>query len=152
MSPRLPPRREPRVLAFRSSSYGFHYACADPWELRAVRSIRCRALSLGPAILRVIRREKPTLCVTKDPALKGIVDRAARRAGIPSGEPGRPTLPTAIARDLSPDLSLRAPTHALSAVAAVALSSVLYAETPIRHYAACRKRPTKHTARDPCAR
>ena len=142
---RLPPRREPRVLALVRVQAGFSYAVADPWELRSVGSIRCRALTLGPAVARVIRREKPTLVVTRDRELRDPAQRAAQRLGIPSTAAGLPNLPLTVAVDIFPELQMRAPTASLSRAAVLAIAAVLYADSPSRKYAPRRHRPPEHT-------
>jgi hypothetical protein len=142
---RLPPRREPRVLAFVRFPAGFSYAVADPWELRAVGSIRCRALTLGPTVLRVIRREKPTLVVTRDRDLKGPAERSAKRLGIPATDAGLPNLPLAVAAEMFPELRMRAVTPSLSRAGVLAIAAVLYADSPTRKYAPRRQRPPEHS-------
>jgi len=142
---RLPPRREPRALALVRSQAGFSYAVADPWELRSAGSILCRDLTLGPAVARVIRREKPTLVVTHDRELKGPAERAAKRLGITATDAGLPNLPLVIATDLFPELRMRAPTPSLSKAGVLAIAAVLYAESPSRNYAPRRHRPSEHS-------
>lgn len=146
MSLRLPPRREPRALALIRHQAGLSYAAADPWELRSVGSVRCHALTLGPAVARVIRREKPTLVVTRDRELRGPAARAAKRLGITATDAGLPNLPSAIAEDLFPELRMRAPTPSLSRAAVLAIAAVLYADSPSRRYAPRRHRPPKYPA------
>jgi hypothetical protein len=146
MSLRLPPRREPRVLALVRRAAGFSYAVADPWELRSVGSVRCLALTLGPAVLRVVRREKPTLVVTRDRDLKSPAVRAAKRIGVTSTDAGLPNLPRAIAEDLFPELRLRALTPSLSKAGTLAIAAVLYADSSSRKYAPRYRRPPEHPA------
>lgn len=149
MSPRLPPRREPRVLAVTRSPTGFRFAVADPWELRSSGSVHCREASLGPGLLRTARREKPTLLVVgqgpADAALRRPAARVALRIQIAIATQALPQLPIAIAQDLYPELALRAPSPELARIAATAVSAVLYAEPPIpsRHYVP-RKSPRCH--------
>lgn len=141
MSPRLPPRREPRVLALSRSPTGIRYAVADPWELRSAGGIQCRDASVGPSLLRIARREKPTLIVVGsgpgDAALKRPIARVALRLRIAMVTQALPGLPLAIAQDLYPELPLRAPSPEVATVASLAISAVLYAERPVpsRHYA-----------------
>lgn len=148
MSPRLPPRREPRVLAVTRSPTGIQYAVADPWELRSAGSTRCTAASLGPALLRIARREKPTLLVAEDQVLLKAVSRVALRLGVAVVTQALPKLPLAIAQDLYPELPLRAPTPGLAGAASLAISAVLYAEPPIpsRHYAKTRRKRSDERA------
>jgi hypothetical protein len=141
MSPRLPPRREPRVLAVSRSPTGLRFAVADPWELRVANAIDCREASLGPALLRIARREKPTLLVVGDGPHDAALQRAAARvalwARISILTQALPALPLVIAQDMYPELPLRAPSPELARIAALAMSAVLYAECPVpsRHYA-----------------
>jgi hypothetical protein len=142
----MPPRREPRVLSLVRSRNGFHYATADPWELRGVGTVVCNDRAVSPAVLRVARREKPTLVVTRSPSLLVPARRAARRLGITNGD-GRLPIPAAsVAADLYPELPLRAPTPALREAAALAIGAVLYAQSAPRHYAPRRDRPAEHAA------
>lgn len=144
MSQRLPPRREPRVLALSRSPAGFTFAVADPWELRSAGEVSCQEVSLSPAVLRVARREKPTLIVA-DPALLKPASRVALRLHVAILGNGvtqdLPRLPLKIACDLYPELPLRAPTLGLAQVAGLAIAAVLYADAPCpsRHYAPRRK-------------
>jgi hypothetical protein len=141
MSPRLPPRREPRVLAVSRSPTGLRFAVADPWELRTAGAIDCRDASLGPALLRIVRREKPTLLVLGDGPSNALLRRPAARvalwARIALVTQGLPLLPLPIAQDMYAELPLRAPSPDLARVASLAISAVLYAERPVpsRHYA-----------------
>jgi hypothetical protein len=134
------------VLALVRHRAGFSYAVADPWELRSVGSIRCRALSFGPAVARVIRREKPTLVFVRDRELKGPAKRAAKRLGIAATDADLPNLPPPIAEDLFPELRMRAPTPSLSRAGVLAINAVLYADSPPRKYAPRRHRPPEHAS------
>ena len=141
---RLPPRREPRVLALVRTQVGFSYAVADPWELRSVGSVGCRALILGPAVLRVIRREKPTLVVARDRELRGPAARAAKRLGITATDAGLQNLPPAVAAEMFPELPMRAVTPSRSRAGVLAIAAVLYADSSPRKYAPRRHRPPEH--------
>jgi hypothetical protein len=142
----LPPRREPRVLAVLRTPTGFAVAVADPSELRSVFSITCRDLTLGPGIARAMRREKPTLVLAPEEPVRAAVLRAAHRLGIPVAEGVLPKVPSFIAADLYPEIHLRATSPMLLQVATLAISAVLYAETPSRRYATTRRRPPERPA------
>jgi hypothetical protein len=144
MPTRLPPRREPRVLAFVRSRKGFHYATADPWELRGVGSVVCHDRALSPAVLRIARREKPTLLVTRSPGLRAPARRAAVRLDVTCGDGHLPIPTREVAADLYPELPMRAPTPALQEAATLAIAAVLYAQSSPRHYAPRCDRPTEH--------
>ena len=146
MPTRLPPRREPRVLALVRSRKGFHYATADPWELRGAASVTCHDRALTPAVARLARREKPTLLVTKSSSLGMPVKRIGKRMAIAVGSDHLPIPLPSVAEDLYPELRMRAPTPALAHVATLAIAAVLYAQAPSRKYAPRRNRPTDHTA------
>jgi hypothetical protein len=128
------------VLAVSRSPTGLRFAVADPWELRTASAVDCREVSLGPALLRIARREKPTLLVvgdgSHDAALRRPAARVALWAGIAIMTQGLPALPQMIAQDMYPELPLRAPSPELAKIAALAISAVLYAERPVpsRHY------------------
>lgn len=149
MSPRLPPRREPRVLAVARTPAGLHYATADPWELRSSGSLSCREVSIAPALLRIARREKPTLLTVADANLLRAAARVALHLRIALVTQDIPRLPLAIAQDLYPELPMRAPTPPLARLAALAISTVLYCEPPCpsRRYA-----PKPHPRQSPHAR
>jgi hypothetical protein len=146
MSTRLPPRREPRVLALVRSRKGFHYATADPWEIRATGSISCHEQALTPAVARLARREKPTLLVSGSPSLRGPVRRAGKHLALAVGKDHLPIPPAFVAEDLYPELRMRAPTAALVRVATLAIAAVLYAQAPSRRYAPRRNDTVQHTA------
>ena len=143
---RFPPRREPRVLALVRSRDGFHYATADPWELRCAGLVACHGRALSASVARLVRREKPTLLVTGSPSLRVPVRRAARQHGIGVAVGDLPKLRRDVARQMYPELPMRAPTRDLDRVATLAISAVLYAETPPRRYAPTRHRPPEHAA------
>jgi hypothetical protein len=141
---RLPPRREPRVLALVRSRNGFHYATADPWEVRSAGRVTCHGRALTPAVARLAQREKPTLLVTRSPSLLAPMRRAAKRMGVAAqGDRLQIPLPS-IAEDLYPELRMRAPTPALAQVATLAIAAVLYARAPSRRYAPRRNRPAEY--------
>jgi hypothetical protein len=141
---RLPPRREPRVLALIRTQVGFSYAVADPWELRSIGCVDCRALILGPAVLRLVRREKPTLIVTRDRVLRGPAARSAKRVGIAATAAALPNLPPAVAAEIFPELPMRAVTPSRSRAGVLAIAAVLYADSLPRKYAPRRHRPPEH--------
>ena len=134
------------MLALIRFPRGFSYAVADPWELRAAGSVRSRARSLGAAVARAVRREKPTLVVTDDAEILRHARRTARRFGIEATDETLPKLPPSIGKDLYPELPMRAPSPSLSRAARLAIAAVLYAEAPSRRYATCRQRPPEHAA------
>jgi hypothetical protein len=146
MPTRLPPRREPRALALIRAPTGLTYAVADPWELRAAGSLTCRARALSAAVARVIRREKPTLLVAQGDPVSSATRSAARRLKVPLVDGNLPRLPPAIARDLYPEIRLRAPSRSLRRAAVLAIAAVLYAETPSRKYAPRCSRTPLHPA------
>ena len=134
------------MLAVLRARKGFHYATADPWELRGVGTVICHDRALSPAVLRVARREKPTLLVTRSPSLRAPARRAARRLDVTCGD-GRLPIPTPeVAADLYPELPMRAPTPALQEAATLAIAAVLYAQSSPRHYAPRRDRSPEHAA------
>jgi hypothetical protein len=144
MSTRLPPRREPRVLALVRSRKGFHYATADPWEVRSAGTIVCHDRALSPAVLRIALREKPTLLVTRSPGLRAPAHRAGRHLRVATSDGHLPIPPLSVAQDLYPEFPMRAPTPALQEVGTLAIAAVLYARNPSRHYAPRRDRPPEH--------
>lgn len=146
MPPRYPPRREPRALAVIRSQDGFHYACADPWETRSAGSVVCRGRALGPMLARLVRREKPTVVVARGTGLREPLQRACYRYATTFADRPLPALPLQIAREMYPELSVRAPAPPLEAVAALAIAAVLYAKNLPRHYAPRRKHSPKHAA------
>jgi hypothetical protein len=119
---------------------------ADPWELRAASSVTCRDRALPAAVARVIRREKPTLLVAQGDPVSSAVRCAARRLKVPLVDRDLPHLSHAIARDLYPELRLRAPSRPLARAAVLAIAAVLYAETPSRKYAPRCSRTPLHPA------
>ncbi len=134
MTVRHPPRREPRVLAVSLAPTGLHFACADPWVIRGAGPIPCTKRSRTSALLRVVRREKPTALFSSDLSL-GLTLRGIARITGAAVIPGPiPRLPSRLARDLYPDLPLIAP-GALGSVAALAISAVLHGTVPSRTYA-----------------
>jgi hypothetical protein len=135
-----PPRREPRVLAIVASGRRCAFAVVDPWEVRSTGSITVPTRSLPAALRRIIRREQPTLAVADRPGLTAALDRAAR--GLCPGVDARRLRvpPTAIARDLFPELPLFAPTPGLERAARLAIAAVLFAHIPTRPYAPRRPR------------
>jgi hypothetical protein len=146
MSPRLPPRREPRALTLIRSPSGFHYATADPWELRSAGSITCRDRALAASVARIVRREKPTVLVARGDGLAGPAKRAARRHGLAVVGADLPTLRRDVAQEMYPELPLRAPSRELERAAILAIAAVLYADTPPRRYAPTRNRPPEHAS------
>lgn len=135
MSPRFPPRREPRILALARSFNGVHYAVADPWELRSSGTLRYRRRSRRAALVRLVRREKPTALATRDDTLRPALLRVSSVAHIDMVRQSVPTIPPTVAVELYPELPLRAPTPALASVARLAIAAVLHADTHPRRYA-----------------
>lgn len=142
---RFPPRREPRVLGLIRSRDGFHYATADPWELRSAGTVACRDRALSACLAKTVRREKPTAVAAKGD-LRSAAARAARLRGAALIETDLPKLRRDVARQMYPELPMRAPSRDLEKVATLAIAAVLYAETSSRRYAPTRHRPPKHTA------
>lgn len=128
------------------SPSGFSYAVADPWELRSAGTVRSPDRALGAAIARAVRREKPTLVVTHDQDLFHHAARTARRVGIEATNESLPRLPPSIAKDLYPEIHMRAPSPSLARAATLAIAAVLHAEAPSRRYAPTRQRPPEHAA------
>jgi hypothetical protein len=133
------------VLALVRSRKGFHYATADPWELRGTAAIACHDRALTPAVARLARREKPTLLVTESPSLRVPVKRVGKRMGIAVESDRLPIPSSSVAVDLYPELRMRAATPVLAQVATLAIAAVLYAQAPSRKYAPRRNRPPEHT-------
>lgn len=129
-----PPRREPRALAISVLPAVIAYAVVDPWEIRASGAVSCRPRSRLAAILRLLRREKPTMIVTVGQALSPVLGRAARTADVPVAQARPPPLPVPVARELYPELAtLVAPK--LHPLAALAIAAVLHAPHLPRSYA-----------------
>lgn len=128
-----PPRREPRVLAVSVLPGLIAYAVADPWEIRASGEVPCPSRSRFAAILRLVRREKPTMVVARGPVPAPALRRAARIAGVPVIRERPPPLPVPVGRDLYPELAtLVAPKfHPL---ATLAIAAVLHAPHLPRSY------------------
>jgi hypothetical protein len=101
---------------------------------------------------RLVRREKPTLVLARGDSIHGPMQRACRRNDVTVVRDVLPTLPPPIARDLYPELPMRAPTPALEFVATLAISAVLYAKNSPRHYAPRRKHSAEHPTRAQKAR
>lgn len=135
------------MLALTRTADGLHYAAADPWEIRSVGSVGCRARALAAAVARLVRREKPTLVAARERELRGPVERVCRRLGVATTGGRVPVLPPPIARDLYPELPMRAPTPSFERIATMAIAAVLYAKTRSRHYAPRRQRSAEHATR-----
>jgi len=130
-----PPRREPRILAVASSKHGIAWAVADPWELRGSGTTPCRCRSRRLAIVRLLRREKPTAIVTEDRAIRRLVARIARLSRLAIVGEALPELAEQIAGELYPELRLRAPTRILARLALLAIRAALHSEPKPRTYA-----------------
>ena len=143
---RHPPRREPRILAVGTIPNGLAFTVVDPWIIRGSGRLRCREPSRRSAILRLVRREKPTALVTADVALVVPASSVADRCGIAMIEKRPPRIPVPIAKDLYPELPLFAPGR-LSRLAALGISAVLNLSPSSRTYAHSRHHPTQRRAR-----
>ena len=133
------------MLAVASAERGIAWAVADPWEVRGGGSCRCRERSRLHALLRVVRREKPTAIVARDRRLRAVIAKTASLAKLPVIATVLPELAEAIARDLYPELRVRAPTKLLVHLALLAIRAVLHADIPSRSYA---QRPRKTDRRE----
>lgn len=142
-----PSRREPRAVAVDLHPQGVAFAVCSPWEIGSVAVQRCLARNRALALRRIVRREKPTILVTRAARLVELVERIARELGLPVAPADLPPLPPAIARDLFPEVPMLAPTRALESVARSAIAAVLHADYSPRLYAP-RYRPTLHESRE----
>ncbi len=133
MTIRYPPRREPRVLAIGQARTGLAFATADPWVVRSAGHIDCGPRSRLSALVRLIRREKPTALIPANASLRRTLRRVGRAQGIPVLTEPLPHLPRAVASELYPELPLMAPGH-LSHLASIAVSAILSARVPPRTY------------------
>lgn len=139
---RHPPRREPRVLAVGLIPHGLAFAVIDPWVIRSSGRMRCREPSRGAAILRLIRREKPTSIIVSDSSLAPLAEHGAKACGIGFVQKRPMRIPTPIAKELYPELPLFAPGH-LSRIAALGISTVLHRNPIARKYAHSRHHSTQ---------
>lgn len=132
MPTRLPPRREPRVLALCRRTDRLVWAVVDPWEVRGAGEVMAPPRSFTAAIQRLVRREKPTAVVSSDGEMRRRVGNASELAVLgPSADiPG-----LRVALDLYPELALYAPSPALRRAARLALAVVLRGAVPSRTYA-----------------
>lgn len=146
MPTRLPPRREPRVLAVAKRPPSLLWAVADPWELRGSGTLDCTKRSETLALRRLIRREKPTVIVAANDGLEDTVRRASRGSRVPFVRATTDLPPTRIAADLYPELPLFAPMRPLSRTARVAIATVLHSFPPPRPYAPRRHRTIPRSA------
>ena len=135
-----PPRREPRVLALAATPHGLQWAVADPWEVRGAGKIPCRSRSNRLAVVKLLRREKPTAMVCGTTHLLPLVTALGRIHRVPVVREGLPTLDAGIAEELYPEALMRAPNPSLLRLASLAISAVLHADIPSRRYAPCRRR------------
>ncbi len=131
---RFPPRREPRILAVAVVVRGLAFVVVDPWVIRGSGRIHCREPSRTAALLRLVRREKPTAVVAAGPALARAAERIARECGIAAVRRPDEEIPVDIAQELFPELPLFAPGD-LSPLAALAISAVLHVTPHPRRYA-----------------
>ena len=143
---RHPPRREPRILALGTIPNGLSFTVIDPWIIRGSGRLRCREPSRRSAILRLVRREKPTALVTTDATLVAPAQSAADKCGIAMIAKRPPRIPVAIAKDLYPELPLFAP-GGLSRLAALGISAVLNLSPSSRTYAHSRHHATQRRPR-----
>lgn len=132
------------MLALIRSPVGITFAVADAWEVRSAAETRCQEVSLGPSILRIARREKPTALVVADRSLLRPATHAGIRLRVPLVTQDLPRLPLKIACDMYPELPMRAPTLRLAQAASLAIATVLYAQAPSRHYAPRHPAPHRH--------
>jgi len=130
---RHPPRKEPRVLSVGIVPHGLIFAVIDPWVIRSTGRTRCREPARPAAILRLVRREKPTAIVVGNSELVGAAQAAAEKSGIGFVTKQPPRIPSPIAKELYPELPLFAPGH-LSRVAALGISAVLHRNPIARKY------------------
>lgn len=141
MSTRHPPRKEPRILSVGTVPHGLIFAVIDPWVIRSTGRTYCREPSRAAAILRLIRREKPTAVVVGDPELSERARVSAEKCGIGFVSSRPPRIPSPIARELYPELPLFAPGH-LGRIAALGISAVLHQNPIARKYAHSRHHST----------
>ncbi len=143
-----PPRREPRVLAVTSARAGLAFAVLDPWEIRSTGAIAGGETlrALAAAILRLVRREKPTLVVTENAELCAALVLRLGRRGIPVERRRARRIPMATATLLYPELLLYAPTVHLRRAAILAIDTILTIYPPPRRYAAPRNRTLRRAA------
>lgn len=134
---RYPPRREPRVLAVTVIPTGLAFAVVNPWVVRGTGRTRCHRHTRRAAVLRLVRREKPTALTTTDASLVTELARVAKNCGIAVIKKRVPRLPVAIATDLFPELPLFAPGK-LGRLAAMAISALLHVTPQSRQYATTR--------------
>ena len=127
------------MLAIAPDSRRLLWAVADPWEIRGVGRIRCSTRSQPSAIIRLARRERPTVIVASRPIFK--------RLRFSLGDTGVPFLPASfriapgpIAADMFPEIAIHAPTRALRKVAVQAISGALHGQFPPRNYAVTRNK------------
>lgn len=127
-------------------AHGLHWAVADPWEVRGAGRTPCRARSERLAIVKLIRREKPTAVACETKRLRTSVHQVAKVNGVATVDEPPPVLEAELARDLYPEAAIRAPTDALLRLASVAISAVLHADIPTRRYARNRDRAVPRAA------
>ena len=139
MTLRYPPRREPRVLAIAPDSRRLLWAVADPWEIRGAGRLRCSYRAQASAIIRLARRERPTVIVAPRRSFNRL-SFALGDIGVPFLPASFPIAPEPIAAELFPEIALHATTRALRKVAVEAISAVLHGQFPSRNYAASRNK------------
>ncbi len=130
------------MLAVATIPTGLAFAVVDPWVVRSTGRARCQRETRSAAILRLIRREKPTAITTAESSLVDPLTEAAKRCGIPFIKKRIPKLPVAIASELYPELPLFAPGR-LGRLAALAISAVLNRTPSPRTYANTRHNPSE---------
>lgn len=130
------------MLAVATIPTGLAFAVVDPWVVRSTGQARCRRRTRRAAILRLVRREKPTALTTADTSLLEIGSQVATHCGIAFLKERVPKLPVAIASELYPELPLFAPGR-LGRLAALGISAVLNRNPSPRTYAATRHNSTE---------
>ena len=140
------------MLALYSNTRSLLWAVVDPWEIRGTGRLRPRPRSRTLALRLLIRREKATVLVALGQHLPEVLQKAAGRQG-PGVVIHIPRLPpSAIARDLYPELPMYAPTPALEIVTRLAIAVVLHSPVPTRPYAPRRHRAAHGAPRSSSAR
>lgn len=139
MTFRYPPRREPRVLAIAPDSHRLLWVVADPWEIRGAGRPRCSIRAQPSAVLRLARRERPTVIVAAHRNFKRLRHVLAD-LGVPFLPISFPIAPDPIVAELFPEIALHATTRALRKVAVAAVSAVLHGQFPSRNYATSRNK------------
>lgn len=130
-----PPRREPRALALLTAPHGIAFAVCDPSDLRSVGIQFCRSSSHELAVLRLIRREKPTVIASPSAKLRRAAKAAASSLTIPVVRGPGELPPTDAVRDQLRQFDLQAPTPVLRRAACLAFATALTILETHRTYA-----------------